>query len=340
MNRRNVLLASGVTLSIALAGCASDSDENGDANENENGDENGDEESANGDENGDENGSEDDNEEEAEPSILIISAKLKANRAEPGESVPVDVDVENSGGADGEVDLEVMANWELVAESTETVAADSEERITVTFSLEDAGEYDIAVNDRAAGVLTVEDPSPKSYTYEGSGAEVITGVDLENGLTVVEGTHDGTENFKVQFYGEDDDEYGTLYFNEGGEYEGASAELLDASEYMIDVEADGNWTLEVRQPRPTVADVDDLPQTLEGDIPDVIGPIAFEGRHTAYGKHDGDSNFQVQVYPEYGHSGGIVFNEVGEYEGETMFSQTSVGWVDVEADGNWTVEME
>ena len=347
MNRRKILLASGVTVSGILAGCAGDSDENGGANGNENGDENG---SANGDENGEEeaeNGTEDETEteneseeEELEPSISVTNATFQPEHIEPGEDVHLDTDLENTGGADGEIDLEVTADGTPLLEVTKTVDADSESTVTETITLVDEGEYDIAVNGVEAGTLTVEDSSLESYTYEGTGAEVINGVDLESGLTVVEGTHDGESNFQVQFYGEDDDQYGTVFFNEIGAYEGASAELLDPSSYMIDIEADGDWTLEVRQPRATAAEADNLPQSLEGNTPDVIGPINFSGRHVAYGDHDGDSNFQVQVFPEDGYFGEVVFNEIGEYEGETTFSHDGVGWVDVEADGNWTVEIE
>ncbi|MFC6764881.1 hypothetical protein [Natrinema soli] len=37
--------------------------------------------------------------------------------------------------------------------------------------------------------------------------------------------------------------------------------------------------------------------------------------------------------------GELVFNEIREYDGETTFNFDSVGWVDVEADGDWSIEM-
>ncbi|ELZ17019.1 hypothetical protein C477_14103 [Haloterrigena salina JCM 13891] len=255
MNRRKLLLASGVTLTTALAGCSGDTDKNGDENGNANGNEN-------GDENGGTNGDENDTENESEPD-------------------------ENDG--DDEVD--------------ETAT------------------------------------QPETQTFEGSGATVEE-VEIEGGLTVVDAEHTGESNFQVRIYEGDDDEYGTGFVNAIGDYEGASADLVEGGTRTMDVEADGSWRLEVRQPRATETEADNLPQSFSGDTPDVVGPIAFNSRHTAYGEHDGESNFQVRVYPEDGMFGEGVFNEIGEYEGETTFSHDGVGWVDVEADGNWTVEME
>lgn len=263
MNRRKLLLASGVTLSTVLAGCAGgadDDDENGDDTGNGDDDGNGaDDPNGNGDGNGDESPDED----EPEPD-------------------------EDENGDEEEPD-------------------------------------------------TAE--QPETQTFSGSGATVEEVV-IEGGLTVVDAEHTGESNFQVRIYEGDDDEFGAGFVNAIGDYEGASADLLEGGTQTMDVEADGEWRLEVRQPRATEAEADELPQTMSGDTPDVVGPIAFDGRHTAYGEHDGESNFQARVYPEEGMFGEGVFNEIGEYEGETTFSHDGVGWVDVEADGNWSIEIE
>ncbi|WP_137288617.1 hypothetical protein [Natronorubrum halophilum] len=347
MNRRKMLLASGVTFSTVLAGCASESDDdsgngngngNGDDTEPENSDENEEEETGNGDENGSEDENDDNSEEEVEePSISITSAALQTNNVEVGESVDVDIDLENPGGADGEIDLEVTANGEIVTEVTEAVSADSEEAITETFSIEDAGTYDIAVNNTNAGEFTVQEPDPESYTFSGTGASVEQGVDLEGGLTVVDAIHTGgSSNFQVSLV--NDSEYNDNFVNAIGEYDGASAALIDADEYILDVEADGDWEVEIRQPR--AASGDALPQSFSDDGPVVVGPFEFSGSHIATGSHSGESNFQATVYPAEGMFGEIVFNEIGEYNGETTFNFNGVGWVDVLADGNWSIEME
>jgi len=346
MNRRKVLLASGVALSTTLAGCSGDTDDengdgNGDGNDNETGTENGDgsgdgeEEPGNSD--GSENGSGDDTEEEAESSISVTGATLQADRVEPGESVDVEIELENTGGAEGDIDLRVTADGATLVETTITVDASSEVTISETFSLEEAGDHEIAVNDVDAGVLTVEVPAPESDTCAGTGASVEQGVDLEGGLTVVDATHTGgSSNFQVSLV--NDSEYDDLFVNAIGEYDGASAALIDADEYMLDVEADGDWEVEIRQPR--AASGDALPQSLSDDGPAVVGPFEFSGTHIATGSHTGQANFQATVYPAEGMFGELVFNEIGEYEGETTFNFDGVGWVDIMADGQWEIEIE
>jgi hypothetical protein len=41
-----------------------------------------------------------------------------------------------------------------------------------------------------------------------------------------------------------------------------------------------------------------------------------------------------------GSFGELVFNEIGSFEGETTYSFDSIGWVDINADGKWSVELE
>lgn len=355
MNRRKMLLASGVTFSSVLAGCASESDdeddgngnsdgtgpENGDGNEGDR-DGNGEEEPENGDGDESEGETDDSSEEEEEeeeetPSISITGATLQADRVEPGESVDIAIDLENTGDGGGDIDLEATADGTAVVETTKTVDADSVVTVTGSFTLEDAGTYDIAVNDINAGELTVQEPSPESYTFSGTGASVEQGIDLEGGLTVVDAMHTGgSSNFQVSLV--NDGQYDDNFVNAIGEYDGASADLIDADEYMLDVEADGDWEIEVRQPRATSGDA--LPQSLSGDGPIVAGPFEFSGSHIATGSHSGESNFQATVYPAEGMFGENVFNEIGDYDGETTFNFDGVGWVDVMADGDWSIEME
>lgn len=250
MNRRKVLLGSGVVLSTILAGCSSDEADEGNGNGNGNG--NGDTDPNNGDEN----------------------------------SNP-----ENDDGGQ-----------------------------------EDDGED---------GPESVDEPEPQSFS--GSGASVEQGVSIEGGLTVIDAMHTGgSSNFQVSLV--NDSEFDDNFVNAIGEYDGASAGLIDADEYMLDVEADGDWEIEIRQPRSAIGDA--LPQSLGDDGPTVAGPFEFSGSHIASGSHSGESNFAAHVYPAEGSFGELVFNEIGEYEGETTFSFDGVGWVGVEADGDWTIEME
>lgn len=180
----------------------------------------------------------------------------------------------------------------------------------------------------------VEEPDVQSFS--GSGAEVEDGIDIVGGLTVVDADHDGESNFQVSLV--DDGEFDDSFVNEIGEYSGETADLTDAGGYMLDVEADGDWSIEIRQPR--AGSGDELPQSLSGNGPEVFGPLEFDGTHVADGEHSGESNFQAQVYPAEGSFGESLFNEIGDYSGETTFSFDGVGWVAVQADSDWSIGLE
>ena len=332
MNRRNVLLGGGVTLSAALAGCSGNSDENGD--EDVNGTET---EPENEGMNGDESESDVDTEKTAAPSISVTGATLRADHAEPGESIDIDIDLENSGGADGEITLALKGEGALFAEWTEAVDATSEQTVTKTLAIRNEDAYELTVNGVEAGTLTIEAPARENYTYEGSGATVIDGIDIADGLTVVDALHTGgSSNFQVSL--ENDSQYDGTFVNAIGEYDGASAMLLDSGEYVLDVEADGDWMVEIRQPRATSGDA--LPQSLSGTGSVVAGPFEFSGSHIATGSHSGKRNFHATIFPENGMFGSIVFNASGEYEGETTFDFHGIGWIDIGADGDWSLAIE
>lgn len=183
----------------------------------------------------------------------------------------------------------------------------------------------------------VDSVEPQSFS--GTGAAVEDGIRIDGGLTVVDATHTGGQsNFQVSLV--DDSEFDDLFVNEIGEYDGETADLIEGGEYLLDVEADGSWDIEIRQPR--AASGDSLPQSFDADRNRVFGPYEFSGTHTATGEHHGQGNFIVHVYPQdYEMFGGeLVFNELGEYDGETTFSFDGVGWVAIEADGEWSLELE
>lgn len=174
-------------------------------------------------------------------------------------------------------------------------------------------------------------------SFEGSGSEVLEDVSLDSGLTIVEATHDGTSNFIVTLVPSEGTN--TIAINAIGAYDGATAALVKQGTYMVDVAADGKWSLTIRQPRPSSGDA--LPQSVEGEGSTVRGPFAFDGTHTATGSHDGRSNFIVQVYPLQGTFPTIVFNKIGSVDGaETTFTHDGIGFVGVQADGSWSLRME
>lgn len=173
--------------------------------------------------------------------------------------------------------------------------------------------------------------------YSGSGSSVIRDVEIDGGLTVVTVTHDGSGFFAVDLVPLAGEYDVSVAYGIGG-YQGTSAELVDAGTYLIDIEADGDWELQVTQPRPTSGS--SLPTTIRDDVPNVFGPFEFSGVHIATATHNGEGLFGVDVLPPQGPYGEYIFIETGQFEGEATFRFEGVGFVAVEADGTYKMTIE
>lgn len=172
-------------------------------------------------------------------------------------------------------------------------------------------------------------------TVTGSGDHTESGIELDAGLTLVESQHSGRKGFETALVAESGSE--TVFAFHVGEYDGEGAALVDGGTYRLTVEADGDWEVEIRQPR--AGSGDPVPESVSGDRPAVRGPYEFGGQHSAVGTHDGSGDFKVQVFPATGEHATLVFTDLGTFEGETDFEYEGVGWIDVEAAGEWTLEL-
>lgn len=223
--------------------------------------------------------------------------------------------------------------------TTQSDAADTDPATTTTQDAETTttqGETEETTEEETTTTEEETAEAPDVQTFEGSGAEVREGINIQGGITVVTGSHDGESNFQVKLAG---GEYDAHFINVIGQFDGAQADLVgQGDDYILDVNADGNWTLEITQPRATTGT--GLPTTIEGQGPSVHGPIEFGGTGVAAGSHDGESNFQAVIYPAEGDFGEHVFNEIGEYSGETSYSLSGLGWVDVNADGAYSIDFK
>lgn len=183
---------------------------------------------------------------------------------------------------------------------------------------------------------SVDEPDP--IEFSGSGTDVTDEFDIEGGFTVVEATHTGGEsNFQIELV-DGDGEMAELFVNEIGEFEGEAGASPEAGSYLLDINADGDWEITLRQPRP--AEGDSLPVEESGDNPSVLGPYEFGGRIQATGSYEGEGNFIVEAYPVEPGFQELVFNEIDSFEGSNTFSMNELGFVVVQASGPWTLEME
>lgn len=260
-----------------------------------------------------------------------------------GEEHRIRVTVRNVGDATGSYE----GTLELSAESVDTWAdageiivpdVDPDDTGTITtvpFSYDSPRTVQLRVDDaQAAYDVAPPDISPQSF--RGTDEAVREGITIEDGLTVAEATHAGEGNFQVELAG--GGEFSNLLVNVTGSFDGSHAEYVDADEYILDVNADGPWSVTLRQPRAWSGE--SLPRDASGSSPAVVGPLELSGTSIARGTHEGTGNFQVQLYEQGAQFAEVLFNEFGQFDGDTTFSADGIGWVDVNAEGPWSLSVE
>lgn len=337
-SRRRLLAGVGGIASVGIAGCAGDTNNGEDETETP-------EPETDTPEQETEEAGVDETETETEESG---SAVFEFSDIEPdgesvsyGDEVEISVSVENTGDQADTQDIAYYVDNEFVNNLSVSLEPGENDRLVANIltDLHSEGELEYRFESEDEEItasinITIDEPATQSFS--GSGQSVEDGVEIEGGLTVIEASHSGESNFQVSLV--DGSEFSDSFINVIGDFDGSQADLIDGGEYLLDVNADGSWNINVYQPRAGSGDV--LPESLSGSGPDVIGPIEFEGTHIASGSHSGESNFQAQVYPMEGRFAETLFNEIGEFDGETTFSYDGVGWVDVNADGSWQINIE
>lgn len=175
--------------------------------------------------------------------------------------------------------------------------------------------------------------------FEGSGVDLIPDVQTASGLVITEATHTGSGDFVVELVGEYTPD---RLLREGGELDAEWAYTMslgaDDDVRELEVTADGDWEVTLRHPRPETGE--ELPTTLTGDGRGVYGPYVFSGGHSVDATHDGESNFIVNVFPVTDDPYETAINTIGEYDDEEAFSFLDVGYIEVLADGEWTLDLE
>lgn len=184
--------------------------------------------------------------------------------------------------------------------------------------------------------------APDPITFEGDGQTVTTEFDLVGGFVIADMEHTGgNSNFQVQLIDEESGDNAGLLANEIGEWSGQIGETFDAGTYVLDINADGEWSVEFRQPRPTKGD--EPPVEKRGTSSTVLGPYQLDGRVEISGSHNGSRNFIVRTHDAKASDstyGNLIFNEIGEFEGRTTFAGQGLTWLTIRADGDWTITIE
>ncbi|TYL36562.1 hypothetical protein CV102_22275 [Natronococcus pandeyae] len=190
-----------------------------------------------------------------------------------------------------------------------------------------------------------EREEPEPLEFDGEGVSVTDEFSIDGGPTVIEATHDGNSTFVIQFVPlEDGVDYRLLEHT--GEFDGSAGAFVEEGSYVIYVDADGAWDVVVRQPRVSDDDAERPPLTIEGTGSNWSGPILFEETTRIAAFYEDNSNIRVEVVPqgiddtEFVWNGSeLVFDAIGPFAGVTSINTEDVGYIDITAVGDWTIEL-
>lgn len=176
-----------------------------------------------------------------------------------------------------------------------------------------------------------------------SGGTVSDAIPLSQGVIAAEFEHQASGNFIIRAV----DGPGTdkLLVNRIGAVSGVAGALIrESGEYRLEIDADGEFTLTLATPDTSAETPPMVPVSASGAGPDVVGPVELSGGEVATASHSGDSNFIVEVAREDASGilgSDIVYNEIGSInESEAVVDLEGRCWLLIEADGDWSIELE
>jgi hypothetical protein len=191
------------------------------------------------------------------------------------------------------------------------------------------------------GPVSAQPPPPSfsgGVTLRGTGQRVLPLRLNMNGPAVFTANHRGTSNFVIEVKGPVED----LLVNEIGNYQGQTLlKGATSGSYRVAVTADGPWTIKVTQPIPDPA-AKAIPLSVSEYGSTVVPIQAGEDlQPIVTASNRGKSNFVVYVVG-YGSTTGeeLVFNEIGNFHGETLIDDLPAGpyLVSVQSDGYWSLK--
>ncbi len=183
-----------------------------------------------------------------------------------------------------------------------------------------------------------------SQQFSGHGIQATAMFHLNAGLVVFHSTHtNGTSNFIVHL--KDKDGQDVLFItNAIGEYNGRFADNVPASgDYLLSVDADGDWTVTIDQPQPPAYSSPPSHQSWSGHGDDVTSWVTLKQGLARFSfTHNGSSNFIIHLLDSDGNVVEFLANEIGAVNANTAISVESNGvyLLQITADGNWTINAD
>lgn len=263
----------------------------------------------------------------------VFLALMVIGAAAPAEDTGDDTTAEINDGGESETDAGGDSGS---PDSSDSGSSDSDGSDSSDSDGSDTGSSDSGSSDSDSGSDTEQVDQPEPQSDSGSGAGVSDTFTTEGGLVVFELDHGGSSNFIVELTGDQED----YLVNTIGAYDGRVAMYLPAGEYRLDVDADGDWSATVRQPRWADAEAASPPVDAEGTNHDYIGPIEFAGGEVVTIEAQSDEHMAVWLADHHGRDLELLANDIGPYEQQTVVSESGYGLIRVETTGDWRIEIK
>ncbi|MCK4222094.1 MAG: PKD domain-containing protein, partial [Dehalococcoidia bacterium] len=233
-------------------------------------------------------------------------------------------------------------NWDFGDGNTET-------GVTTSHTYYNTGTYTarLTVTDNegatssASQVISVTSQPPGPVTFTGHGQHISPLFTLSRGLATFHMEHTGSSNFIILLR-DDQGNWVELLVNEIGSFDGTKAIGIESTgSYLLDIQADGDWTVTIDQPNPKSAPA--APQTYSG-VGKQVSPFftLASGLATFHMEHTGSSNFIILLLDNQGQWVELLVNEIGSFSGGKAVGIDTPGihLLDIQADGDWAISVD
>ena len=251
---------------------------------------------------------------------------------------------EEEGGGDNTANETETAEMETLTETAEpTATATTEPPADETTMVETEAETDTETmmqteTRTATSTATPTTQGGFSETFTGSGQSTIEELQLSPGPVTAEFSVSSEGYYSVTLVTLEGESYQDVLLIDGvisGEGSQVKAAKVGGG-HNLNVEIDGDWELTIKQP--TDIQPESLPVDASGTGMSYLGPFEFDGPTTFNGSHSGDANFIVKGIPtDPSGTQAPIFNELENFEGETTARVSGTKYINVVADGEWTL---
>lgn len=214
-----------------------------------------------------------------------------------------------------------------------------------TSSESSSGQASPEPTEEAPGTTAPTEDAIEPQLFTGSGTRVIRDIGLEEGLVVAtaeQTSADFPPFFMATLTNTEDGRQRILFCSrQDGDVEAEGANIVIGGTYHLEVESRGAWSITLSQPRAADSEATIPPVKLEGTKSAVRGPYLFDGIRVAKATHNGQLDIIVTVYPMEYEVGSVEVPIMAGGEGvfEGVFFFVGLAWIEIDASGDWTLEI-